>query len=257
MKLSETVAVITGGASGLGAATARHLLALGARGVALLDTNESQGRQLADDLGTDRCLYIATDVADPDAVQSAIERCASTFDGLNAAINAAAIAGPNKLVSKGQPTEMEKFRRVIEINVYGTVHVIRSAAAAMMKGRPNDEGERGVIINVSSGAAFEGQVGQAAYGASKAAVLGMTFPLMREFAPKGIRVMAIAPGMFDTPIYDTLPEELRADLLRHALFPKRMGKPNEFAMLVEEIIRNPMHNGRMIRFDAGMILPPT
>lgn len=165
---------------------------------------------------------------------------------MNVVINAAAIAGPGKLVSKGRPTEMEKFRRVIEINVYGTVHVIRSAAAEMMRLGANKDGERGVIINVSSGAAFEGQVGQAAYGASKAAVLGMTFPLMREFASEGIRVMAIAPGMFDTPIYDTLPDDLRAALLKHALFPKRMGRPHEFAMLVEEIIRNPMHNGRTV-----------
>lgn len=257
MRVTDTVAVITGGASGLGAATARHLLTLGARGIAILDTNEPLGRDLVDELGSDRCIYVAANVADPEAVEYAVTKCIDTFDGLNVAINAAAIAGPGKLVSKGRPTEMERFRRVIEINVYGTVHVIRSAVTEMMKRPANDDGERGVIINVSSGAAFEGQIGQAAYGASKAAVLGMTFPLMREFAPKGIRVMAVAPGMFDTPIYDTLPDDLRADLLRHALFPKRMGKPQEFAMLVEEIIRNPMHNGRTIRLDAGMILPPS
>jgi NAD(P)-dependent dehydrogenase (short-subunit alcohol dehydrogenase family) len=256
LNLTDTIAVITGAASGLGAATARHLLTIGARGVAILDTNESLGRELVAELGNERCLFIVTDVADADAVQHAIDQTAKTFGSLNVAVNAAAIAGPSKLVSKGRPVEMAKFRRVIEINLFGTVHVVRSAAAEMMKNQPNEDGERGVIINVSSGAAFEGQLGQAAYSASKAAVLGMTFPLMREFAPHGVRVMSIAPGMFDTPIYETLPAELRADLLRHALFPRRMGRPSEFALLVEEIIRNPMHNGRTIRFDAGMILPP-
>lgn len=257
MRMTDTVALISGGASGLGAGTARHLLDQGARGVALLDTNESLGRAVADELGTERCFFIATDVADPDAVQHAVDESVRRFGQVNVAVNAAAVGGPGKLVSKGKLADMQKFRRVIDINLYGTVHIVRSAAAEMMRNDPNEDGERGVIINVSSGAAYEGQVGQAAYSASKGAVVGMTFPLMREFAPHGIRVMTIAPGMFDTPIYDTLPPDLRSQLLQHALFPPRMGRPKEFAMLAEEIIRNPMHNGRTIRFDAGMILPPS
>jgi 3-hydroxyacyl-CoA dehydrogenase/3-hydroxy-2-methylbutyryl-CoA dehydrogenase len=255
MEIKNSVIVITGGASGLGQATAQHLAAAGARGIAVLDAAEPKTDALAKEIGSDRYMFCKVDITDADAVREAMAAFKAKFGAVHAVVNAAAIATPAKLISKGKPIDMAKFRKVIEVNVYGTVHVMSWAAMAMLENAPNEDGERGVVINVSSGAAYEGQTGQAAYSASKAAVVGMTFPLMRELATHGIRVMAIAPGMFDTPIYETLPPAVREDLISKAQFPKRMGHPKEFAMLVEEILRNPMHNGRTIRFDAGFLLP--
>ncbi|MCW5745273.1 MAG: SDR family NAD(P)-dependent oxidoreductase [Alphaproteobacteria bacterium] len=256
MDVNGTVAVISGGASGLGEATVRRLLDGGARGIAVLDLNATRGQALAAE-APDRILFCPADVSDEAAVDAAVAAALARFGSLQLAIHAAAIGGAAKLVSSKGPLPMALFDRVLKINLYGALHMMRAAVIAMQRNVPNADGERGVLINVSSGAAFEGQVGQVAYSASKAALVGMTLPLCRELAPFGIRVVTIAPGAFDTPIYDGAPPALKDSIVREALFPKRMGKPDEFAMLAEEIVRNPMHNGRTYRLDAGMILRPS
>ena len=255
MNIEDTVALISGGASGLGEGTARYLLSRGARGVALLDLNAERGQRLAAELG-ERCLFVQTDICDDSAVQRAVAAAIQRFGGVHAVIAAAAIPGPAKLIGRNGPIAMDKFDKVMKVNVYGTLHLIRAAVSAMIGNAPNPDGERGVIVNVASGAAFEGQIGQVAYSASKAALVGMTMPLARELAAHGVRVVTIAPGAFDTPIYDSIPADVRDAMANVALFPKRFGRAAEFAMFVEEILRNPMHNGRTYRFDGGAILPP-
>jgi len=256
MDINGTVAAISGGASGLGEATVRRLLKGGARGIAVLDLDAARGTALAAE-APERILYCQADVSDEAAVDAALAATLARFGSLQLALHAAAIGGPARLVSRKGPIPMALFDRVLKINLYGALHMMRAAVTAMQRNQPNDDGERGVIINVSSGAAFEGQVGQIAYSASKAALVGMTLPLCRELAEYGIRVVTIAPGAFDTPIYDGAPPALKESIVREALFPKRMGKPDEFAMLAEEVLRNPMHNGRTYRLDAGMILRPS
>ncbi len=255
MQLQSLVAAISGGVSGLGEATARRLLAAGAKGVLLLDLNADKGKALADE--DSRIAFVQTDVSDERQVDAAVAQALDRFGALHLAVHSAAIGGPAKLISRKGAMPMALFDKVMKINLYGALHLMRAAVPAMMQNAPNDDGERGVIVNVSSGAAWDGQVGQIAYAASKAAIVGMTTPLMRELAEHGIRVTAIAPGAFDTPIYDGAPPALKQSLIDHSLFPKRMGKPDEFAMLVEEIVRNPMHNGRTYRLDAGMAMPPS
>ncbi|WP_321886175.1 SDR family NAD(P)-dependent oxidoreductase [Burkholderia cenocepacia] len=254
MKIENTVTVITGGASGLGEASARHLLEMGARGVVLLDLNAARGAALEGELG-ERVLFVQTDITDMDAVQRAVDATLERFGAVHAMVAAAAIPGPSKLITRNGPIDMGKFDKVMKVNVYGTLHVMRATVPAMLKNEPNEDGERGVIINVASGAAYEGQIGQIAYSASKAALVGMTMPLARELAAHGVRVMTIAPGAFDTPIYENVPPEVKAGMVDLVLFPKRLGKPSEFSLFVEEIIRNPLHNGRTYRFDGGAILP--
>lgn len=181
----------------------------------------------------------------------------SEHSAVQVVVNAAAVAAPAKLLSSRGPLPMEVFDKGIKVNLYGPIHVMRTVAPGMAASEPTVDGERGVIINVASGAAWEGQIGQIAYSASKGALVGLTMPLFRELAQHGIRVMTVAPGAFDTPIYDQVPPALKEELAAQSLFPRRMGEPAEFAMLIEEIVRNPMHNGRSIRLDAGMILPPS
>jgi len=253
MNIENVVAVVTGGASGLGEATCRLLLEKGARGVAILDFQEELGRGLVSELG-DAAFFCKTDVANADEVHIAIERTVEKFGAIHVAVNSAGIGIPSKVISKNSPISMDLFNRVIQVNLIGTMHSIRSSALQMLKNEPNVDGERGVIINVSSGAAFEGQVGQAAYSASKAAIIGMVLPVAREFADYGIRVMSIAPGVFDTPIFAGA-ESMKESLRKVLLFPKRMGLPIEFAMTALHIIKNPMMNGRTIRLDGGTILP--
>ncbi|WP_324651319.1 SDR family NAD(P)-dependent oxidoreductase [Georgenia sp. H159] len=254
MDISRTVAVITGAASGLGEATARHLLGLGARGIVALDVDAERGAALADELG-DRYLYSNVDVSDEHAVDVAVAQGAHAFNGITAVVAAAGIAAPGKLLGQRGPLPMERFDAVMKVNVYGTVHVMRAAAAQMVAGEPGPDGERGVLIAVASGAAFEGQVGQVAYSASKGALVAMTLPLARELAEHGIRVMTIAPGAFDTPIYETIPPAVKEEMVDVTLFPKRLGAGVEFAMFVEELLRNRLHNGRTYRFDGGVYLP--
>jgi NAD(P)-dependent dehydrogenase (short-subunit alcohol dehydrogenase family) len=255
MKISESIAVVTGGASGIGAACCRHLIELGAKGVAVLDLNEKSGKALAAELG-ERAIFIGTDVADLSSVESAVVETERRFGPVNTVIASAGVTLPAKLIGRSGMIDVDKFDAAIKINLYGTLYVIRSAVQSMLKGGVNEDGERGVIICVSSGAAFEGQIGQIGYSAAKAAIVGMTYPLMRELAAEGIRVVTVAPGAFDTPIYGSVPPEVKSQLVAQMLFPKRMGKVEEFALFAEEIIRNPMHNGRTYRFDAGVILNP-
>jgi NAD(P)-dependent dehydrogenase (short-subunit alcohol dehydrogenase family) len=254
MKVDGAVAVVSGGCSGLGEASARRLLVLGARAVYALDVNQERGKALADELGA-RFHFFRTDIAVEAEVDAAVAQVSGNEGAIQVVVNAAGIGKPAKLLSRSRGRlDMDVFDRVIKTNLYGTVHVMRAAAAVMVENEATDDGERGVFINVSSGAAFEGQVGQIAYSASKGALVAMTMPLFRELSGYGIRVMTIAPGGFDTPIYSS-PEPKQA-LASQSLFPPRLGRPDEFALLVEEIVRNPMHNGRTIRLDAGMILNP-
>lgn len=253
MKIEHSVAIVTGGVSGLGEATVRRLLELGADGVAAFDVNDERGAALEKELG-ERFRYYRVDVSQLDQVEAAVAAIEAAYGVVRVVVNAAAVAAPAKLFSSKGPIPMEVFDRGININLYGPIHVMRSVVGSLAASEPNEDGERGVFINVSSGAAWEGQIGQVAYSATKAALVGLTMPLSRELASHGIRVMTVAPGAYDTPIYEQMPPSVKEDLVAQSLFPKRLGDPAEFAMLVEEIVRNPMHNGRTIRLDAGMIL---
>lgn len=256
MRIEHSVAIITGGNSGLGEATVRRLLDLGARHVASFDLNDELGATLKEGLG-ERFAYHKVDVSQLDQVEAAVAAVENEHGAVQVVVNAAAIPAPAKLLSRRGPLNMELFDQGIKVNLYGPIHVMRTVVQGMVGSTPNEHGERGVIINVASGAAYEGQIGQIAYSASKAALVGLTMPLFRELAAHGIRVMTVAPGMFDTPIYAQVPPQLKDELASLSLFPPRMGDPSEFGMLIEEIVRNPMHNGRTIRLDAGMMLPPS
>jgi len=255
VRIEDSVAVVTGGASGLGEATARRLLDRGARAVVALDLNAERGKALTTELG-DRYRFAQVDITDAEEVDTVVADARELGD-IRIVVNAAAIAAPAKLLGRNGPIPLETFDKGIKVNLYGSIHVMRATVVGMAESEPLADGERGVIINVSSGAAFEGQIGQVAYSASKAALVGLTLPLSRELAAHGIRVMTIAPGAFDTPIYAQIPPAVKEGLIAQSLFPKRMGHADEFAMLVEEIVRNPMHNGRTIRLDGGAILSPS
>ena len=250
MQIKDVIAVITGGASGLGEATARSLTRLGAK-VAVLDIAVERGEKVAADLGPNG-LFVAADVTSDEACRRAMEKIAAAFGTINVAINCAGVADPGKILSKRGPMSLEFFNRVVQINLVGTLNIIRLAVEQMTKNMPNEEGEKGVIINTASVAAFDGQVGQAAYSASKAGVAGMTLPIARECADYGIRVMTIAPGLFDTPMMAGLPESVRVQLAQTIPFPKRLGRPAEYAALARHIIENPMLNGECIRLDGSL-----
>lgn len=250
MLIQGAAFMVTGGGSGLGAATARRLAAAGAW-VAIVDIDRGQGERLARDIG-DSALFVAADVADESQVAAAVAATCMKFGALHGAINCAGIAPGERVLGKAGPHRLESFDRAIRINLVGTFNVIRLAAQAMEKNAPNAEGERGVVINTASVAAFDGQIGQAAYSASKAGVAGMTLPIARELAKFGIRVMTIAPGLFETPMMAGFAEELKASLGAQVPFPPRLGRPEEFAMLVEQIIVNPMLNGEVIRLDGAL-----
>lgn len=242
--------LISGGSSGLGAACARRLVGAGAN-VVLADLNETLGDALAKELA-DKARFARTDVTDAASTQAAVDVATSTFGSLSGAINCAGIVLAMRVLGKEGPHDLAAFSRVINVNLVGTFNVVRLAAAAMSRNEPDAEGERGVIINTASCAAFEGQIGQAAYSASKAAVAGMTLPLARELARFGIRVMTIAPGTFDTPMMAALPPVARESLAQQVPFPPRLGRPEEYALLAEQIIMNPMLNGEVIRLDGAM-----
>lgn len=250
MQIRDAAFLVTGGASGLGAATVRRLAASGAR-VVIVDIDHGQGEQLARDIG-DHALFAAADVADEPQIVAAVEAACMKFGALHGAINCAGISPGERVLGKNGPHRLETFRRAVQINLVGTFNVIRLAAQAMQKNTPNADGERGVVINTASVAAYEGQIGQAAYSASKAGVAGMTLPIARELATCGIRVMAIAPGLFETPMMAGFAKELQASLGAQVPFPPRLGRPEEFAMLVEQIIVNPMLNGEVIRLDGAL-----
>lgn len=254
MQFAGSVAVITGGASGLGAATARLFHSAGAQ-IVLCDLNVEAGQALAAELGS-HGLFVRTDVTQSDDVQRAVTQAQERFGGIHIVVNCAGIATAERVISRQGPLPLERFERVIQINLIGTFNVIRLAAAVMMQNTPNAEGERGVIINTASVAAFDGQIGQPAYAASKAAVAGMTLPIAREFAAHGIRVMAIAPGVFETPMVAGLPEPAQLALSASIPFPKRLGRPDEYAALARHIVENVMLNGETIRLDGALRMAP-
>ncbi|MBB5017679.1 NAD(P)-dependent dehydrogenase (short-subunit alcohol dehydrogenase family) [Chitinivorax tropicus] len=242
--------LIAGGGSGLGAATARLLVEQGAN-VMIADLNEQTGHALAESLGT-KARFAKTDVTSEAQVSAAIQLALDTFGSLWGAVNCAGIATGEKVVGKEGPHRLESFSRAVQINLIGTFNVIRLAADAMSRNTPDTTGERGVLINTASVAAFDGQIGQAAYAASKAGIVGMTLPIARELARHGIRIMTIAPGLFDTPMMAGMPEEVRQSLGQQVPFPSRLGQPDEYAALVRHIIENPMLNGEVIRLDGAI-----
>ena len=261
MNLQNATALITGGASGLGEATARLFHEQGAN-VVILDLNESRGHALADELGP-RARFLKTNVADESDVQAAIDLTVSTFGAVNIAVNCAGIAEARKTIGKVDgiygPHALAAFTKTITVNLIGTFNVIRLAAFAMEQNAPNEgdfAGERGVIINTASVAAFDGQMGQAAYSASKGGIVGMTLPIARDLARSGIRVMTIAPGLFETPLLASLPEEARLSLGQQVPFPSRLGRPHEYALLAKSIVENPMLNGEVIRLDGAIRMAP-
>jgi NAD(P)-dependent dehydrogenase (short-subunit alcohol dehydrogenase family) len=244
---------VTGGASGLGEATTRLLVDSGAR-VVIADLNEAAGHRLANELGS-HARFALVDVADEASVQKGLA-IAAELGTLRGVINAAGIVLAEKVLGKAGPHAFDAFMRVIRVNLGGTFNVIRLAAAAMAETAPTEAGERGVIVNTASVAAFDGQIGQAAYSASKGGVVGMTLPIARELARYGIRVMTIAPGIFDTPMMSGLPEAARTSLGQQVPFPPRLGKPSEYAALVKHIIENEMLNGEVIRLDGAIRMAP-
>jgi NAD(P)-dependent dehydrogenase (short-subunit alcohol dehydrogenase family) len=254
MELTGRTFIVTGGASGLGAATVRRLVAGGARAV-IADLKDDEGAALAAALGS-AARFVHTDVCDETSAKAAVAAAVEGFGGVNGLVNCAGIVHAEKVVGKDGPHSLAGFVRAVNINLIGTFNLIRLAADAMTRSRPNAEGERGVIVNTASVAAFDGQIGQAAYGASKAGVVGMTLPIARELARYGIRVMTIAPGIFETPMMDSLSKELQESLGRMVPFPPRLGRPDEFASLVLEIVRNPMLNGEVIRLDGAIRMAP-
>ncbi|GBD14749.1 putative oxidoreductase [bacterium HR25] len=254
MKLSDAVALVTGGASGLGEATVRRLLAGGAR-VVIADLDAARGEALASELGQG-AVFAHVDVTQEEPVKAAIER-ARSLGPLRVAVNCAGIGYARRILGRdGTPHSLDAFRKVIEINLIGTFNVLRLAAAAMRETEPLEDGERGVIVNVASVAAFEGQIGQAAYASSKAGVVGLTITAARDLASLGIRVLTIAPGTFQTPMLGLLPEENRQALEQAIPFPRRLGRPEEFAALVEHIVQNVYLNGETIRLDGALRMAP-
>jgi NAD(P)-dependent dehydrogenase (short-subunit alcohol dehydrogenase family) len=254
MQIRDRTFLITGGSSGLGAACALRLADRGGK-VVVADLNEELGRRLASDLGQS-ARFARTDVTDAASVEAAIDLARSTFGGLQGAINCAGILLAQRVLGKEGPHDLAVFAKVIQVNLIGTFNVIRLAAAAIAQGEPDADGERGVIINTASCAAYEGQIGQAAYSASKAGVAGMTLPLARDLARHGIRVMSIAPGTFDTPMLSALPEPARQSLAQQVPFPSRFGRPDEYAALAQHIIENSMLNGATIRLDGALRMGP-
>lgn len=250
MQIKDSTFLVAGGGSGLGAATARLLAANGAN-LIIADINKAGGEKIAAELGS-RARFAETNVCDEASVQTAVDLAKSAFGGLHGAVNCAGVAPGERVVGRNGPHSLANFRRAVEINLIGTFNVIRLAANAMSTQAPNAAGERGVIINTSSVAAFEGQIGQAAYSASKAGVNGMTLPIAREFAKLGIRVMTIAPGIFDTPMLQGMSEEIRASLGAQIPFPSRLGRPEEYAALVKHIVENEVLNGEVIRLDGAI-----
>ena len=254
MEIQDTVALVTGGASGLGEATVRRLIEAGGRAV-IVDLNRERGAALAAELGS-RATYVEANVADPGDVGRAVE-AAAAIGTLRIAVSCAGIGPAAKVVGRdGSPHDLDLFRKVIEVNLIGTFNVLRLAAAAMAASEPTESGERGVVISTASVAAYEGQIGQVAYASSKGGVLGMTLPAARDLMKIGVRVVTIAPGIFDTPLLASLPQNVRDALAAGIPFPSRLGQPAEYAQLVESIVRNAYINGETIRIDGALRMPP-
>ena len=254
MRIEGMTFLISGGASGLGRASAQVLHDAGAN-VVVADLNEGAGAAAETELGK-RCRFVKADATNEEAVKAAVALATSTFGGLHGVVNTAGIGTAAKVLGKSGPHALDLFARTIHINLIGTFNVIRLAAEAMSKNAPEPSGERGVIVNTASVAAFDGQIGQAAYSASKGGIVGMTLPIARELASLGIRVMTIAPGIFDTPLLAGLPEPARLSLGRQVPFPPRLGRPDEYAALVKHIVLNEMLNGEVIRLDGALRMAP-
>lgn len=254
MDLATAKAVVTGGASGLGLATAKRVIEAGGQ-AALLDVNNEQGAASAASLG-DRAHYFNTDVASEVAVQASIKAASEAMGGITLAVNCAGIATAGRTLGREGPWPAEKFNRVIQVNLVGTFNVTKEAAAVMQMNDPDENGDRGVVISTASIAAFEGQIGQAAYSASKGGVVGMMLPLAREFAQFGIRVVTIAPGIFLTPMMAGMPEEVQESLGQQVPYPKRLGRPEEYASTVAFIVENAYVNGETIRVDGAIRMQP-
>lgn len=254
MQIAGATFLVTGGGSGLGAATGQRLVSRGGN-VVLLDVNEAAGGQIAAEQG-DRARFVRADVTAEADVRVAIATALNVFGGLHGVVNCAGVAIAERVLGKRGVHDLSSFTRVIHVNLIGTFNVIRLAAEAMARNAPNEDGERGVIVNTASIAAFDGQIGQAAYAASKGGVVAMTLPLARDLASLGIRVMTIAPGIFATPMLAGLPEAAQASLAQQIPFPQRLGRPEEYAALVEHIVENPMLNGEVIRLDGAIRMAP-
>jgi NAD(P)-dependent dehydrogenase (short-subunit alcohol dehydrogenase family) len=254
MDIQGKVALVTGGASGLGAATARMIVSAGGRAV-VVDLNEKLGHSLVSELGAS-ARFVRADVSDPGEVEQAVKAATEAFGALHICVNCAGIGDPQKIIGKEGPADLARFTKVIRVNLIGTFNVARVAAWAIARNEAGAEGERGAIINTASVAAFDGQIGQAAYSASKGGIVALTLPLARDLASLGIRVMTIAPGLFDTPLLAALPEDVKASLGAMVPFPKRLGRPAEYAQLARQIIENPMLNGEVIRLDGAIRMAP-
>ena len=250
MEIKKRAAIITGGVSGLGAAVARTLIDDGAR-VALLDLNQELGEQMAADLG-EGAMFLPVNVADHAEVDAAVDKVTAAYGAFHIVVNCAGVGGSVKIVGKEGVVSPEWFTNMVDVNLVGTFNLLRATAPRLMENTPNNEGERGVVINTSSIAAFDGQIGQSAYSASKGGIVSMTLTMTREFANNGIRVMTILPGIFDTPLLGKLPEDVRQRLSKQVPFPPRLGRPPEFASLARHIIENPYLNGECIRLDGGL-----
>jgi NAD(P)-dependent dehydrogenase (short-subunit alcohol dehydrogenase family) len=248
MRVEGKTFLVTGGGSGLGAATARRLAEGGAKSIILADVAQNE------EVG-ENATFVETDVTDEDSVLAAVE-AARGSGGLHGVVNCAGVGTPGRVVGRDGPLDLGAFTKVIQVNLIGTFNVIRLAAAAMQENEPDEEGERGVIVNTASVAAFDGQIGQAAYSASKGGVVSMTLPIARELARSGIRIMTIAPGIFETPMLAGLPEEARESLGKQVPFPPRLGRPEEYAALVLHIVENTMLNGEVIRLDGAIRMAP-
>jgi len=256
MALSRTVAFVTGAGQGLGRATALRLASQGAK-VVVCDINKQHAQSVVDEIGAN-AFAAAADVTVTEQVQASMEEAIKKWGYINSAVNCAGILIPGRTwhPKKKEPMDMTKFMKVIEVNVGGTFNVIRLASGHMSTNEPDEEGQRGVIVNTASIAAMDGQIGQAAYSASKGAIVGMTLPIARDLAMYGVRVCTIAPGLFHTPMLAALPDDAREALCANIPFPRRLGKPDEYARMVQQIIENPMLNGEIIRLDGALRMQP-
>src|SRR3954469_21967494 len=252
MHIRNAGALVVGGASGLGEATVRQMHEGGAV-VTIADVNADRGQGLASELGLE---FVACDVREEDQVQAAVNKAAEADGGLRIAVTCAGTGWAQKIASSKGVHPLQPFEVIISINLIGTFNVLRLAAQRMLDNEPNERGERGVLVNTASIAAFDGQVGQVAYAASKGGVVGMTLPVARDLAQYGIRVNTIAPGLFDTQLLAALPQEARDSLRKTIPFPPRLGRPAEYALLVDQIVTNPMLNGETIRLDGALRMPP-